>query len=237
MSLLSLPPELRIQILSHLPDHAAFSPSRTETVGPNIRLTPPISRVNRTLRRESLPLFAKHAAFIIQTDDDLQAPNGRLKIWLDAFGGEPLSKVQSLQLSRHWKIRQPARWQGHVGFYVRLQLYDRHWQCTVGTYPIANDIRGMRLESVELLGRIVSRRLERISSTNGKGLKVEDVWFVVSAMEVVASHPISTFDTEQSELGRQRRREGWCTMEAKLWALDEGTASASKSSKAFFTPY
>lgn len=107
----------------------------------------------------------------------------------------------------------------------------------MGTYPIANDVRGMRGESVELLRRIVESRLERVERRSERGLEVEDVHFVVGAMDVVASHPISTFDTEQSEVGRQRRREGWHAMESKLWALDEEMENASKAAKPFFTPY
>ena len=53
----------------------------------------------------------------------------------------------------------------------------------------------------------------------GRGLESGDVEFVVRAMEILAKHPISTFDTEQSEMGRRRRRETWMLMERKLWAL------------------
>jgi hypothetical protein len=65
-----------------------------------------------------------------------------------------------------------------------------------------------------------------------------DVLFVLETMDIVASHPISSFDTEQSEAGRRRRRDIWSDMETKLSALakdveEEGDATKS----AFYTPY
>ena len=222
MGLLDLPTELRMQIIEHLED---FWPGGHETIGPNVRLTPTICRVSRVLREEALPLYAKTSCFIIQTDDDLHVSNDRVQLWLQALGEEALAQVQSLQLSRHWKLKQPSRWQGHVGFYVRLQLVDKVWQCTAGTYPIANDMRGMRLESVDLLRHTVTKRLSRISALGGKGICRADVEFIVEAMNVVSSHPISTFDTEQSEAGRRRRREVWANMEQKLVALGRVTRS------------
>ncbi|KAK3717861.1 hypothetical protein LTR37_005633, partial [Vermiconidia calcicola] len=209
MGLLDLPPEIRLQIYDHLPD---FSPGSNETVGQNVRLTPALCRTgSRVLREEALPLYAKTSSFIIQTDDNFN----RVGAWLQALAaGEALSKVQSLQLSRHWKIKQPSRWQGHVGFYVRVHLHDKTWQCTAGTYPFANDIRGMRLESVELLCSIVRQRLGQLG-----GLSRSDVEFIVEAMDIVASHPVSTFDSEQSEDGRRRRRDMYTTMERHLMAL------------------
>ncbi|KAK3686320.1 hypothetical protein LTR37_019958, partial [Vermiconidia calcicola] len=209
MGLLDLPPEIRLQIYDYLPD---FSPGRNETVGPNVRLTPALCRAgSRVLREEALPLYAKTSSFIIQTDDNFN----RVDAWLQALAaGDALSKVQSLQLSRHWKIKQPSRWQGHVGFYVRVHLHDKTWQCTAGTYPFANDTRGMRLESVELLCSIVRQRLGQLG-----GLSRSDVEFIVEAMDIVASHPVSTFDSEQSEDGRRRRRDMYTTMERHLMAL------------------
>ena len=146
MGILQLPPELRLQIFAYL-----FRYGRQETVGPNVQLTPALCRANRIFRRESLPLYAKTSAFIIQTDDSLHTVNDRVNMWLDALGDEALSYVENLQLSRHWHLQVPTRFQGNIGFYVKLQLVDEAWKCVAGTYPIANDKRGMRSESVELL--------------------------------------------------------------------------------------
>lgn len=239
MSLLTLPPELRIQIFEYLPD---LSYGRQESIGPNVRLTPAICRTTRTLREEALPIYAKTSAFVIQTDDNLHTSNNRVKAWLDALGHECIPKVESLQLSRHWKIKQPSRWEGHIGFYVRLQLVDREWQCTSGTYPFANDMRGMRLESVDLLRHVVLQRLRKSdpSSQQGRGMSRADVELIIQAMDVVASHPIPTFDTEQSEAGRRRRRETWTSMEKELLtvaAVSKESSSFSDQDRTFYTPY
>ena len=240
MGLLDLPTELRIQILEHLPD---LSYGRHETVGPNVRITPAICRVSRVLREDALPIYAKTSSFIIQTDDCLNVINNRVQVWLQALGDVALSHVENLQLSRHWKIPRPSRWQGHVGFYVRLQLVDGAWQCTTGTYPIVNDMRGMRLESVDLLRHTVVQRLSQLSGSPGeRGLSRADVECIVDAMDVVASHPISTFDTEQSEAGRRRRRGLWAEMEGQLFALGEtapnrDAPSFDPTGRRFYTPY
>lgn len=238
MGLLELPAELRVQIFEYLPD---LSYGRHETIGPNVRLTPAICRVSYSLRADTLPLYARTSAFIIQTDDNLHVSNNRVQLWLQALGDDAVCEVQSLQLSRHWKIKQPSRWQGHVGFYVRIQMVDKIWQCTAGTYPIANDIRGMRLESVELLRDIVIQRLTHRTSPNGSMgcLTRLDVEFIVQAMDVVASHPISTFDTEQSEAGRKRRRGTWATMKQALDNLYAGADDGQTSIRNpdFYTPY
>ena len=218
MGLLELPTELRIQILEDLPD---FSYGRHETIGPNVRLTPAICRVCRVLRYEALPLYAKTSSFIMQADGDTGVCNDRVQAWLQAMGADALREVQSLQLSRHWKLCQPSRWQGHVGFYVRLQLHDKTWSCNVGTYPIANDDRGMRRESIELLRGVIKHRL-RLSCLSGEeGLSRCDVEFIMEAMDIVASHPISTTDTERDEDGRRRRREykTWLMMKRDLLGL------------------
>jgi hypothetical protein len=230
MRLLELPAEIRLQILEYLP---GFLPGRTETIGPNVRLTPAICRTCSTLRREGLPLFASTAFFIIQTDD-LHLSSDRVSLWLDALDGKPLSQVRGLQLSRHWNISQPARWQGHVGFYIRLQSDGKQWQCTTGTYPIANDIRGMRLESTELLRHVITERLKQMATDGQRGLGRADVEVFLRAMSIIASHPISTFDTEQSETGRKRRRETWDRMELQMSLLNVGS---SKTCSPFFTPY
>lgn len=228
MGLLDLPTELRIHIFSYLPD---FHPGRTETVGPNVRITPAICRISRRLREEALPLYAKTASFSIQTDDDVHSPNSRMSIWLDALSPEALALVHSLQLSRHWQIQQPSRWQGHVGFYVRLQRLRTAWLLIAGTYPIANDVRGMRAESVELLRSVVERR-----GVGEKGLVRGDVEFVVAAMEIVAEHPVPAFDVEQSEEEGRRRKGVWRIMERGLAELGSGDVE-DVSTRPFFTPY
>jgi hypothetical protein len=235
MSLVELPTELRLHIFSFLPE---LHYGRHETIGPNVRITPAISRVNRTFRSETLPVYARTSAFIIHVDDNLDPSDNRVQIWLDALGEECLGEVQSLQLSRHWEMPRPSRWHGHVGFYVRLHIHDQKWQCAAGTYPIANDIRGMRLESVDFLQQVVSKRLRQVQARTRKRLSKVDVLFVLETMDIVASHPISSFDTEQSEAGRRRRRDIWSDMETKLSALakdveEEGDATKS----AFYTPY
>ena len=218
MGLLGLPTELRIQILEDLPE---LSYGRHETIGPNVRLTPAICRVCRVLRYEALPLYAKTSAFIIQADGDLRVCNNRVQLWLDAMGADGLREVQSLQLSHHWKLHQPSRWQGHVGFYVRLQLHDKVWQCTVGTYPIANDKRGMRRESVELLRDFIRHRLSLSCLSNEKGLSRPDIEFIVEAMDIVASHPISTLDTGQNAAGVGGWCKAWSTMARELAGLTD----------------
>ncbi len=228
-----------MHIFSYLKE---LSYGRHETIGPNIRLTPAICRASRVIRAETLPLYAKTSAFIIQTDDSLHSSNNRVNAWLNALGTEGIPQVESLQLSRHWNLTQPSRWQGHVGFYIRLQSINKVWQCTSGTYPIANDMRGMRLESVDLLRHIVTQRLRPADAyVRAKTLSRLDVEFIVQAMELVALHPISTFDTEQSEGGRQRRREIWTTMEKKLFALRVGSVEQPRGfepqPKSFHTPY
>ncbi|KAF2484554.1 hypothetical protein BDY17DRAFT_309761 [Neohortaea acidophila] len=238
MGLLEIPTELRMHIFEHLAD---LSYGRDETIGPNVRLTPAICRVCHTIRKETLPLYAKTSSFSIQTDDNLHVSNTRVQAWLQALGPTALSKVENLHLSKHWKLKQPSRWQGHVGFYVRLQLVRKVWQCTAGTYPIANDMRGMRLESVDLLRHVILRQLRPASAyTDLKCLTSSDVEFIINAMEIVASHPIPTFDTEQSEAGRQRRRGLWATMEGKVLALQasfDEEANVQPRSKGFHTPY
>ena len=95
----------------------------------------------------------------------------------------------------------------------------------------------MRLESVEVLQRVVVERLKRVQ---GKGLEKADVLFVLEAMGIVASHPISSFDTEQNEAGRRRRRAVWEDMERKLSAMAEGAEEESAAVLArstFYTPY
>lgn len=116
----------------------------------------------------------------------------------------------------------------------------------------------MRLESVELLAEVIRHHLhvptpqahvQEQSSGNeyNLGLTESDVNFLVRAMDVVASHPISSYDIDQAENARRRRHETWTNMEQQLRALnvqgmssggtegddEEGTAGRRK----FFTPY
>ena len=235
MNLTELPTELRLHIFSFLPE---LQYGRHETIGPNVRLTPAISRVNQTFRSETLPIYARTSAFIIHVDDNLDPSDNRAGIWLDALGLECLCEVQSLQLSRHWQMARPSRWHGHVGFYVRLYTLEQKWQCAAGTYPIAKDVRGMRLESVDFLQQVVNKRLRLVQSREKKGLVKADLLFVLDTMDIVASHPISSFDTEQSEAGRRRRRDIWFDMEAKLSTLAKGTDEENDADKpTFYTPY
>lgn len=264
MGLQALPPELISHILSFLPELSHSSTPnqsiKNVVVGPNIPLTPAVCRTSHVLRREALPLYAKSAAFSIQADEDPLSPNNRVRAWLDALGDEALGKVISLQLSRHWKLSQPTRWQGHVGFYVRLQWMETAgleasgkgkgrqkggWNVTTGTYPIANDMRGMRLESVNLLRENVVQRLRGLGwgGRERSGLGRADVEFVVQAMEVVATHPIEAFDVEQSEQGRRARRRIWERMEEELLRLgmehgsESGDGNDEEHGSKFFTPY
>ena len=236
MGLLDLPTELRLHIFEYLPD---LQYGRHETIGPNVRIVPEICRVNRILRAETLPLYARTSAFIIHVDDNLGPSDDRVQIWLLALGEDYLCEVQSLQLSRHWELKRPSRWHGHIGFYVRLHVHEQHWKCAAGTYPIANDMRGMRRESVDLLQQIVTKRLKRVEGREKKGLSKDDVLFVLEGMDIVASHPISSFDTEQSEAGRRRRRDIWSDMERKLSAMadDAEEESSDVARSMFYTPY
>lgn len=96
----------------------------------------------------------------------------------------------------------------------------------------------MRLESVDFLQQVVLRRLKQVQEREKSGLKGEDVLFVLETMDIVASHPISSFDTEQSEAGRRRRRDIWNDMETKLSAMARDTQEAALTpSPLFHTPY
>ncbi len=231
MGLLDLPWELRAHILINIPD---FAVGRTETVGPNVRITPAVCRVCRILREEGLPIYARTGSYILQTDDDHQSPRNRLQLWLSALEGKPLSQVRSVQLSRNWNLKQPARWQGQVGFYLRLTLRGDAWDCATGTYPIHNDMRAMRFECIELLRHVISARLERKHGAGDLGLTRADVEYFSAAMDVIASRPVSIYDMEQGEAGRQSRQKVWQEIEARLCALGGSDAVSIRS---FCTPY
>ena len=225
ISLLTLPTELRLQIYQYLPQ---LLPGRHDSVGPHLAPTPPICRVNRLLKSETLPLYAANTHFAIQADEDAYPEGDRVSLWLLALG-DCVKHVQSFQLSRHWKFALPTRGQGHVGFYLRLQFEGGEWGCRAGTYPIAKDSRGLRAESVELLQSVLREKVVKVLMLREtKQLCTADVKLVATAMDIVATHPVSPFDTEQSEPGRQRRRKAWSEMERKLLALSGASHTASK---------
>jgi len=232
---LLLPAEVRLRVYDFLPELAS---GRHEIVTLDTVLTPAICRVNKLLRRETLPLYAGNCHFAIQIDGAQVRDGNVISAWLEQLEPSGLKSVTSVQLSCHWRVPQPTRWQGHVGFYVRLEVLDDRWQCTTGTYPIVNDMRGMRSESVELLKHILDQHVGEVNVREDRVLLPADVEAVARAMEIVASHPISAFDTEQSETGRKRRREIWLGMEQDLLGLNTGRAAQSGSHfDRFFTPY
>lgn len=284
MSLLSIPVELRLHIYSFLPD---LQPNNRHELRPNTRLTPSLTRVCQTIRHETLPIFASNTSFNIPLD--AQPTNASVQTWLSALGPRSIPKIRSLTISRHWSIPQPLRWQGHVGFYIRIErrkprkftskssvnstssfrpewnahfvrpLAEGIWEVTTGTYPVARDIRGMRLESVELLAEVIRHHLHvptpqahiQDKSTGNEydlGLNESDVNFLVQAMNVVASHPISSYDIDQAENARRRRHETWTNMEQQLRALNvqgmskdgnvkDKEEEGSTGPRTFFTPY
>ncbi|KAK4543124.1 hypothetical protein LTR36_005901 [Oleoguttula mirabilis] len=217
MGLLDLPAELRLRIYDYLPE---LCPDRQGSVAPNFN-TPAVCRASRQLHNETLPIYAGNSHFEIEIDESMNDQASRMTSWLRALGPLGVGHVRSLQLNCHWDIRQPIRWQGHVGFYIRLVKANDAWQCTAGTYPFARDTRDMRLQSVELVQHVVKQEvLQPIATRDKQALRCSDVELAVAAMGIVASHPISTSDTEQGELGRTRRREIWLDMEGQLFALN-----------------
>lgn len=96
----------------------------------------------------------------------------------------------------------------------------------------------MRLESVELLRYVVRQNvLSRASQRENQALRASDIELIVSAMVIVANHPISAFDTEQSEAGKKKRRETWVNMEESLLGLHASDWLEQDGPKRFFTPY
>lgn len=261
MSLLGLPPELRLRIYDHLQDfdHAH---RKNVTISSGGVLTPTLSRTNCLLRRETLPLYARSAHFALPLEERSahgQARHDSIHVWLDALGETGIAKVQSLLLSQHWQITQPTRWQTHVGFYLRLEhatpvsddpAESAGWRCSTGTYPIANDMRGMRLESVELLQRHVMAYLGAVhQERQPRGLEPaprarvisslarSDLHFIMEAMRTVARHPISTYDLNQDQQGRQSRRGTFVKMEDELTELGRSYGLQSAQQGTFYTPY
>nr|POE76144.1 hypothetical protein CFP56_59624 [Quercus suber] len=220
MAILNLPLELRVQIYSHLPD---LRPGRREVVAPRLRLLPPICQVNRQIYQETVAIYARNCHFAIESyDSPVISP------WTQALGDAGVAAVQSVQLSRHWKISRPRQGEGHVGFYVRVERACRRgaWMCTTGTYPYAKDTRAMRSESIELLRRVISRSLmsaeRRGKAHRTHALTVGDFEFFTAAMEIVASHHIKghAFQQADASLVQTQRMEMWSRMERQLFELE-----------------
>lgn len=235
MALSTLPPELRLRIYDYLPD---IADRRSVAISDVASLLPPVCQTSRQIHQETAPIYAENTHFTIDTSGDSKEGASLLFRWLAALGPSGVRKIRSLQLSRHWDASQPTRWQGHVGFYVRLEKGPNEWRCTTGTYPVARDMRGMRLESVELLQYVVRQNvLSRASLREDQALNTSDIELIVSAMMIVANHPLSAFDTEQSEVGKKKRRETWGDMEEKLLELHANDRSEQDEPKRFSTPY
>lgn len=104
-SLLTLPPELRLRIYHFLPQ---LQPNRYETVTAYSKLTPSICRASCTLRRETLPIYASNSIFAVQLDDASLDWTARIATFLAGLGALSISRIRSLQISRHWCIPQPV---------------------------------------------------------------------------------------------------------------------------------
>ncbi|KAM3417659.1 hypothetical protein BST61_g5895 [Cercospora zeina] len=138
MSLLTLPAELRLRVYDYLPD---LQPNRIETLTAHSALTPAISRVNTLLRHETLSIFTSNSTFTAALDDGAPFWPKRLTTWMNSLSpplpspttAAALSLIRSLQLSRHWNIPAPMRWQGHVGFYVRVEKPRRPKKASAST--------------------------------------------------------------------------------------------------------
>ena len=226
MALLALPAELRLRIYSYVED---LKHGREEEVALACPLTPAICRTNLQLRRETIVTFAENAYFIVAVGafNARRNPRLRLQIWLNALGDGGLARVRSVQFDRNWDLPLPERWQGHVGFYVRLEKHDGLWQCSTGTCPMARDSRAMRQESAELLRRVIYRRLQQPRPAPEDVLTRCDAELIFDAMNMVAMNPLPTYDIDQTEAGRQRRRQTWMDIERKLLALAHGGSADS----------
>ncbi|KAK5742601.1 hypothetical protein LTR17_003132 [Elasticomyces elasticus] len=200
MSLETLPVELRLQIYQHVPE---LRPRRHETVAPHIALTPGICRASRWLRAETLPVYASDAQFSIQADEDAYPAGDRVAIWMRVLG-ESLRHVRSVQLSRHWIMNRPTRGQGHVGFYLRLERIDGHWKLSTGTYPVANDLRAMRIGQVTLMNRVIQDTVVKgIESRPRKQPTRLDMERIAAAMRAVASRSFLAPSIMRDERCRQ----------------------------------
>lgn len=142
MSLLTLPAELRLRIFEFLPE---LLPNVHRNILPHAKLTPPICRVNAILRRETLPIYATDSLFAVCIDDSPELWKHRIDCWISALG-PAISRIGSLQISRHWKTLQPERWQGHVGFYIRIDHVGREPKLSEqGILPLA--LAGRNIDS------------------------------------------------------------------------------------------
>ncbi|PPJ50444.1 hypothetical protein CBER1_05543 [Cercospora berteroae] len=259
MSLLTLPAELRLRIYDYLPD---LQPNRIETLTAYSKLTPAISRVNTLLRHETLGIFTSSSSFTIAMDDGHHFWLKRLTIWMNSLSPTPLSRVRSLQLSRHWNLPAPMRWQGHSGFYVRAERpkskrasktftistssstdsfpsawsnrfvkpvreAEGSWTVTAGTYPVSKDLQNMRLESVELLAKVIRQYFAATwhysdADEEEVGLRREDVLFLLRAMDIVAAYQNNPI--VGSAPGQYQQ--AWLMMSEKLNALEHGFVAA-----------
>lgn len=64
-------------------------------------------------------MYATDAVFVVCIDNFPIIWKRRMDCWIAAFQSA-IPRIGSLQISRHWKLLQPQRWQGHVGFYIRI---------------------------------------------------------------------------------------------------------------------
>ncbi|KAK3116314.1 hypothetical protein LTR53_003441 [Teratosphaeriaceae sp. CCFEE 6253] len=216
MPLGTLPAELRLHIYSYLPELQA---GHHQTVAPYATLTPGVCRASRWLRQETLLLHVSNAQFSIQADLDTFPKVDRVGIWLRALG-DAIRHVRSINLSRHWVVNTPTRWEGHVGFYFRMDRIGNEWRTSAGTYPICNDATAMRMVSVRLLQHFVREAvLQTVERREKSQLRQSDVELIAAAMNVVATRPLSVYDTEQGEAGGHGQSRAWTDLERGLWAL------------------
>lgn len=94
----------------------------------SLSLTPSISRTCSLLRHETLPIYACSTNFAFTLDSSSRVWTKRLSPWLKTLSpcshkNNNLARIGSLYLSQHWQIHSPTRWQGHVGFYVKLEAH------------------------------------------------------------------------------------------------------------------
>ncbi|EGP85084.1 uncharacterized protein MYCGRDRAFT_95302 [Zymoseptoria tritici IPO323] len=95
------------------------------------------------------------------------------------------------------------------------------WQVTSGTYPMARDARARRLQSVELLAQTTEAYFRtRGAQEHSTGLSPGDVWFLMQAVNIVASHAIPYYDFNESGNDRGREPcETWYNMKSELELL------------------
>lgn len=250
IGLLTLPAELRLRSYDYLPD---LSSDNMLYIAAGNTLTPHICRTNKLIRQETLPLFAQNRAFWINLAAKRNCTSwfdNATTVWTNGLGDLGLAKLSKLTLSRHWELSKPTRNQAHVGFYLKLERQGvcnanekqpmPKWQTTVGTYPVANDMRGMRRESAELLKKIVVDRLgcgrrDGEDATNSpetlhgpRGFTRSDLEFLLRAIDIIARHPFSTQDLDQDDQSKQRRRSVFQQMEEELMLLVRGRETSGQ---------